>query len=159
MPRVTQGLEAVVRTHRISSPTDARMLAAGAWNACNVCHLDRSIAWTLSELERGWRKKIEAEPAWASAYGGLDRPVGQAWLAGKDPSMRLVAAQAYAASPLGRDALPLLTRALDDPIAVNRVFGTFAVERVRGRALAPEEFDVLDGPENRRRKIATLLGE
>jgi predicted CXXCH cytochrome family protein len=158
MPRWTQGLEEVVRTHRISSPTDVRMLAAGSANACNLCHLDRSVKWTTDELAKGWGKKIEPAAAWEKAYGGsLETPVGIAWLHGEDPSMRLVATQAYARSPLGKAALGELVKALDDRVAVNRVFATFAVGRVRGQPLTVEEFDVAAKPAVRAREVEALL--
>jgi hypothetical protein len=158
MPRATQGLEEVVRTHRISSPTELRMLAAGSANACNLCHLDRSIAWTLRELEQRWKKKIEPGPDWARAYGGsLDNPVGLAWLHGPDSSMRLVAAQAYSRTRLGRTFLADVIRGLGDPIPVNRVFGTFAVERIRGRTVSVSEFDATAPPAVRSKQIAAML--
>jgi hypothetical protein len=73
--------------------------------------------------------------------------------------MRLVAAQAYARSPLGlgKSVLPDLIRGLDDPIAVNRVFGTFAVERIRGRPIRPDEFDATAALAVRSRQIEALL--
>ncbi|MBL4844501.1 MAG: hypothetical protein JKY65_03150, partial [Planctomycetes bacterium] len=58
MPRIVQGLEAVLRTHQISTPGDVRMLAAGAPNACNLCHLDRSLEWTLATLKAGWGRSL-----------------------------------------------------------------------------------------------------
>jgi predicted CXXCH cytochrome family protein len=155
MPRISQGLEEVVRSHRISSPTDRRMLAAGAPNACNLCHLDRSISWTLDALAKGWGKRIEPETGWATTYGSLEAPAGKAWLASKDPFARNVASQAYARSPLGKAALPELLTTLEDPVPVNRVFGTFAVERVTGAPLG-ERYDVVAPPEVRHRQVEAL---
>jgi hypothetical protein len=71
--------------------------------------------------------------------------------------MRLVTTQAYARSPLGAAALPEIVRALDDPVAVNRVFAGFAIERIRGRALAAEEFDVSAPADVRRRQVDAIL--
>ena len=131
MPRVVQGLSDVVRTHRIGSPAPAADLEAGAPNACNLCHLDRSIAWTAGELARRWGRSAQIDPA---AYGGLDRPVGEAWLDSGDPQVRITAAAAYARSPrLGRAALPLLIGVLDDPVAYYRMRVLFAVEEIAGR--------------------------
>ncbi|HBP18010.1 MAG TPA: hypothetical protein DEA08_09480, partial [Planctomycetes bacterium] len=97
MPRIVQGLEAVVRTHRVSSPGDPRMIEAGAPNACNLCHLDRSIAWTASALELGWGRRVSPP---AAAYAGrLDAPVGQVWLASSTAIHRLGGADAYSRSP------------------------------------------------------------
>jgi hypothetical protein len=136
MPRISQGLEAVVRSHLISSPGDERMLAAGSLDACNLCHLDRGVRWTLDAIERRWGRRIEPAPAWAGAYpGGLDAPVGKVWLASPDHAVRLAATQAFARSPLGRGALPDLLDALEEPVPVNRVFAQLAVERVTGEPL------------------------
>jgi hypothetical protein len=155
MPRISQGLEETVRSHRISSPTDPRMLAKALPNACNLCHLDRSIAWTLAALERGWGRKVTPEPDWASAYGSLDAPVGKAWLGSSDHFVRLVASQAYSRSPLGKGALGALVGALEDPVPVNRVFATFAVERVSGAPLGAS-YDLVAPPDVRRAQVAAL---
>jgi hypothetical protein len=157
MPRVTQGLDSLVRTHRIGLPVETAMVAAGAANACNLCHLDKSIRWTLKELERGWRQRIEIDPAWAAVYGGsLDRPVGEAWLESENTAMRLVAAQSYARSPLGKNKLVELFRALNDPEPLNRLFATFAVEQVLGRKLSSDQINITAPPARRLRQIEAL---
>ena len=131
MPRIVQGLSDVVRTHHIQSPVPAADLAAGGLNACNLCHLDRSIGWTAGALARGWRREIAVD---AEAYGGLDRPVGEAWLDSGDPTVRVTAAAAYARSPrLGRAAVPLLLDVLDDPVAYDRMRVLFALQDILGR--------------------------
>jgi len=155
MPRIVQGLEAVVRTHHISAPGDPRMLGAGAPNACNLCHLDRSLRWTLDALAVGWGVERTPAPGWAAAYGGLDRPVGEAWLASDAPIVRLVAADAWSRAAPSR-ALPRLLPALDDPVAVNRMFALFAVERALGRRLTREEYDPLLPPAGRHRQLDAL---
>ncbi|HEU0031204.1 MAG TPA: cytochrome c3 family protein [Kofleriaceae bacterium] len=115
MPRVVLGIDRFVRTHRISSPTDPRMLAVAAPNACNLCHLDRSIRWTTDELRAGYEVRLDPRP-WAKAYGGdLDESVGIAWLASPQAAIRLVAAFAYARSSLARYVQPELARLRDDP--------------------------------------------
>lgn len=158
MPRYTQGLGGLVRTHRICLPVEKPMAAAASANACNLCHLDKSLDWTLRELEKGWNQ---------DAVGGDRRgappdratPLGLVWLRGADPGLRLLAAQSYAGSPLGKTVLPDLLRALDDPEPINRVFAEMAVGRVRGRKLGPGEYDVTAPPAERVRKIERLLAE
>jgi cytochrome c1 len=158
MPRIVQGLESVVRTHRISAPGDPRMLAAGAPNACNLCHLDRSIEWTAAALRLGWGRRVPVNPTWSKAYGGrTDAATGLAWLSSSVASHRLVAADAYARSPQGKTELGRLIRSLDDPMAVNRMFGLFAVERVLGRRLTEVEYSPTAPPETRRQQVAELL--
>src|SRR5262249_44875527 len=53
MPYTTYGLLKAVRGHEIGNP---RVLASGPGsgrpNACNLCHLDRSLGWTADHLAR-----------------------------------------------------------------------------------------------------------
>jgi predicted CXXCH cytochrome family protein len=53
MPKTSYALLSAVRSHRIESPSAASTLATGKPNACNLCHLDRSLAWTADRL-REW---------------------------------------------------------------------------------------------------------
>lgn len=157
MPKVVQGVSDFVRTHRIAAPGDARMLAVGAPNACNLCHLDRSIVWTAAELRRGWGVPIEPDPSWAEHYAGdLDGAVGEAWLASDVPAARIAAAAAYARTALGREALPSLLTLLDDPIAYYRMWTLFAVEDILGRRLAADEYDPMAEPGHRREQAQHL---
>jgi predicted CXXCH cytochrome family protein len=155
MPPVVLGIDRHVRTHRISSPTDRAMLAAAAPNACNLCHLDRSIRWTLDELRASY--EVRLDPRTWDAYGELDASVGEVWLASKEPAIRLVAAAAYARAPLlGRAALPELLRLLDDPRPYVRAWGLFAVEDVLARELPITEYDPRAPAALRRRQLAKL---
>lgn len=153
MPRIVQGLSDVVRTHHIQSPAPAADLAAGGLNACNLCHLDRSIAWTAGELARRWGRQLAIDPA---GYGGLDRPVGEAWLDSGDPQVRITAAAAWARAPrLGRAAIPLMLDVLDDPVAYDRMRILFALEAIAGRrALAA--YDPTAPPAVRAAQLARL---
>ena len=40
-----------MRSHTIDSPNVETTVATGRPNACNVCHLDQTLAWTASRLE------------------------------------------------------------------------------------------------------------
>jgi hypothetical protein len=128
MPRVVMGIERYVRTHRISSPTNAKLYAEAAPNACNLCHLDRTIEWTLAELRDGWDVKIA--PA-TGAYG--DENVGDVWLASKSPAIRLIAMHAYARSPLGTFVRAQIAKSLTDPDAYVRAWARFALEDIDRR--------------------------
>jgi hypothetical protein len=130
MPRIVMGIDRYVRTHRISSPTTPQLLAEGSPNACNLCHLDRPIEWTLDELDRGWETKL-AKRVSTKAYG-RDTAVGEAWLASKSPAIRLVATQAYARSPkLAAFVMSQLQKGLEDPLAYVRAWTTFALSELR----------------------------
>jgi predicted CXXCH cytochrome family protein len=137
MPRVVMGLDRYVRTHRISSPTDPRILGDAGPNACNLCHLDRSIGWTLAALAQGHDVRIALPRTAARAYHDLDEAVGEVWLADARPALRVLAAHAYARRPsLGRAALPLIARGLVDRLAYVRAWTLTAIEDLTGRRFA-----------------------
>jgi len=50
MPFTTYGLLKTIRSHQISSPSVQSTLATGRPNACNLCHLDKTLAWTAQYL-------------------------------------------------------------------------------------------------------------
>ncbi len=51
MPHTTWGLLKAIRSHQIDSPTVTSSLQTGRPNACNLCHLDKTLAWTSDHLE------------------------------------------------------------------------------------------------------------
>lgn len=51
-PYTTTGLLKAIRSHEISSPDVAATVATGRPNACNICHLDRTLAWSAEHLEQ-----------------------------------------------------------------------------------------------------------
>jgi hypothetical protein len=60
MPRTTYGLLRAMRSHQVSSPTVQESVAHGRPNACNLCHLDKTLAWTAQKL-RLWYQQPEPE--------------------------------------------------------------------------------------------------
>jgi hypothetical protein len=154
LPRLVQGLTTYVRSHRISSPTDPRMLAVGAPNACNLCHLDRSIAWTAAALAALGQGDRRPAPDWAAAYGGdLDYAVGLAWLRHPEDYVRMTAAAAFARAG-DPAALPALVAGLDDVRANTRMWMVFAIEALVGRRLTRAEYDPLAPPALRARQAS-----
>ena len=126
MPRLVMGIDRYVRTHRISSPTNRALLADGAPNACNLCHLDRSLGWTIAELREGWDVQL---PIAADD----DEALGTRWLASKSPAIRLIAAHAYARSPLGRYALAAIAKGLADKLPYVRAWTQLAIDDIKSR--------------------------
>jgi hypothetical protein len=120
MPRINEGIEDVVRTHTIYSPTRADMIEANHPNACNLCHADKPIDWTLRTLKTWYGATYQDQKITAN-YPQRDKPVGLGWLDSTNEAVRLVAAEAMTRN---RDfwALPLLLGALDDPYLANRQF-------------------------------------
>lgn len=62
MPHTTYGVLKAIRSHQISSPRVADDLATGRPNACNLCHLDKTLVWTASNLEK-WYRQPSASPS------------------------------------------------------------------------------------------------
>jgi hypothetical protein len=153
MPRIVAGLDTVVRSHRISSPVDGRMLGSDVPNACNLCHLDRPLAWTLRALEQGWGYQAPAEVQ--RAIGEHADAAGETWLRSTNKFVRAAAAEAYARSPRIEDRTPML-QSLTDEQAFNRTIGLIAVERAVGRRIPGEEYDLLAPHETRARQVSEL---
>jgi cytochrome c552/cytochrome c554/c'-like protein len=55
MPYTTYGLLKTIRSHQISNPSVKATLETGRPNACNLCHLDKTLAWTAEYLEQWYR--------------------------------------------------------------------------------------------------------
>jgi hypothetical protein len=155
MPKIVMGIDRYVRTHRIGSPTDPTILGDAGPNACNLCHLDRSIRWTTSELARGWDVRLDAS-RWKRAYRDLDAPVGDLWLASSQPAFRLIAAHAYARSPLAKFALDKLLAGLDDKLAYVRTWTLFAIEDALVRSVPTTEYDPRADAATRARQVSAL---
>jgi hypothetical protein len=50
MPYTTYGLLKAIRSHEVSSPSVQESLETGRPNACNQCHLDKTLGWTAEHL-------------------------------------------------------------------------------------------------------------
>lgn len=73
----------------------------------------------------------------------------------QQPIVRLIASDALARNQ-GELALPQLLDLLQDPYAVNRIFGLFAVEKVLNRKLSAAEYDPL-APHDQRDEMVKRL--
>jgi len=101
MPRISEGLQDIVRSHRITKPTDSKMIEANQPNACNLCHLDQPIDWTIRHL-RSW---YGSEHSYADFeldrnYPQRNQAVGLSWLESKHEPTRMVGADALAQKEL-----------------------------------------------------------
>jgi nitrate/TMAO reductase-like tetraheme cytochrome c subunit len=52
MPRTSYGLLKSMASHKISVPSVSETSVVGRPNACNLCHLDKSLGWTAAQLKR-----------------------------------------------------------------------------------------------------------
>lgn len=157
MPRIVQSFAVYNRSHRISSPSEPEILATGMPNACNLCHLDRSLAWTRDQLRQRWGADVRLSPALAPLFGAdFDRPAGPAWLRHPFGMTRTVVAGAYARSEQGIDALPALLTHLQENNAYLRLRFLMAIETITGRQIADEEYSLLASPAVRQAQLADL---
>lgn len=154
MPRINEGLEDAVRTHMIYSPTRADMIEANHPNACNLCHTDRPIDWTLGYLQQ-WYGATYDERKIAGKYPDRARSVALNWLKSDNTAVRLVAVEALTR---GRDsqALPQLLDALDDPYLLNRQFAYKGLQEMLHVRLADFGYRFYMTSEERRGPLAEL---
>jgi len=118
MPFTSYALFKGIRSHRIDSPSAARSAATGRPNACNLCHLDRSLRWTAEHLGN-WYGKVETVPA----GDGLSASLSD--LVAGDAAKRAVLAWAFGRPEAHRASqndwqAAYLAELLDDPYAAVR---------------------------------------
>ncbi|CAN5840199.1 hypothetical protein BH11MYX3_BH11MYX3_43120 [soil metagenome] len=69
MPKKNMGLDyALVRYHRIGSPTDARRVQNDRPLECALCHADKSVDALVSTMESWWKKRYD-RAALSTLYG------------------------------------------------------------------------------------------
>lgn len=98
MPYTTYGLLKAERSHQISSPTVSASIETGRPNACNLCHLDKTLGWTSVYLEQWYgtpkaRLDQDQQATAASLLWLLRGDAGQralvAWSMGWQPAQRI----------------------------------------------------------------------
>ncbi|MCB9568996.1 MAG: C cytochrome precursor [Myxococcales bacterium] len=154
MPHTSYGLLKAVRSHRIDSPSVAGSLASRRPIACNLCHLDRTLAWT-AETMRAWygqpmpsldveRRRV-SEALALLLRGDAGQRALIAWSMGWGP--------AQAASDI-RWIAPYLTFTLNDPYDAVRQVGARSLRTLPG--FDAFDFDPL-GPEGERIERASEI--
>jgi len=148
MPRVVYGVMAVHTTHDITIPSPQLTVTNAVPNACNQCHLDRSVNWAINESKRLWPARYAAaEPGKDTQF---DLPEGPRSLFAGDALARALAAEAMSgggpAKPDPQWAGPFLVEAFGDNYPVVRYFAA------NGLASGPWKYpkpDYLAKPEAR----------
>ncbi|NQZ98353.1 MAG: C cytochrome precursor [Myxococcales bacterium] len=97
MPHTAWGLHKATRSHAVSSPDVSATLATGRPNACNLCHLDKSLGWTATHLERLYeipkpvltdvRQRVAGGVVWALSGDAAQRAI-VAWHMGWAPAQQ-----------------------------------------------------------------------
>jgi predicted CXXCH cytochrome family protein len=154
MPRINEGIEAVVRTHMIYAPNRADMIEANHPNACNLCHTDRPIDWTIGYLKQ-WYGTTYDDRQIATHYKDRTGAAALGWLKSDNAAVRLVAADALTRAHDAR-AMPQLLRALDDTHLVNRQFASMGVEKMLGVHLADFGYRFYQNGDERRKSLSKI---
>lgn len=128
MPHTTYGLVKAIRSHEIDSPDVSTSLVTGRPNACNLCHLDKTLSWTNDHLVDWYGKQ---HVAMNSTYQSTSAAL--IWLLAGDAGQRAIIAWHAGWEPAkvasGSDWLaPFLAELLNDDYAV--------VRNLAGKALA-----------------------
>ena len=95
MPYTTYGLLKAIRSHQINSPTVSDSLRTGRPNACNQCHLDRTLDWAATHLEEWYQipkpslsadqRSVAASLLWLLSGDAGQRAL-MAWSLGWEPA-------------------------------------------------------------------------
>lgn len=115
MPHSNYALLKAVRTHTIDSPNITESLEHGRPNACNLCHLDKTLEWTGRLLESWYDISANAR----DGYVYSERAAAADWLLSGDAAQRgLIAATMARAEPQANSGTtwmaPLVAQLLED---------------------------------------------
>ena len=121
MPHTSYALFTAIRIHRIKSPEVLPVEHANQPNACNLCHLDKSLDWTSNWMQEWFGHKppqLDTEERELSA--------GVLWMMRGDAALRAITAWHTGWGPSqeatgGSDwSVPLLARLLEDSYSAIR---------------------------------------
>lgn len=148
MPLTTYGITKAIRSHQISSPSVKASLDTGRPNACNQCHLDKTLQWVADSLKS--RYGIASPP-----LAEDDKRVAASvnWILKGDAGQRAILAWSYgwddarAASGPHWQA-PFLAQLLDDRYDAVRLVAWRSLKKSEGfRDFA---YDFVGSQEHRR---------
>ncbi|HKQ39317.1 MAG TPA: multiheme c-type cytochrome [Verrucomicrobiae bacterium] len=140
MPHTSYGLLKAIRSHTVTSPSVVSTLETGRPNACNLCHLDKSLAWTQDRLHAWYGITSTNLPPDES-----DTPASLLWLLRGDAGQRALIAWhmgwTNALDASGRDWLtPYLAYTLTDTYSVVRYIGQRSLKRLPGFEKLPYDY-------------------
>jgi len=149
MPFTTYGLLKAIRSHQIDSPSVSKTLETGRPNACNLCHLDKTLEWTADALSKWFGTPApslsrEHRRVSLAVLDALRGDAGQraliAWSMGWQDAQRASGSDWMA---------PLLAQLLADRYAAVRYIAYRSLKRLPG--FASFEFDFTAGPQQQER--------
>ena len=154
MPKINEGLQDMVRTHRIFSPTEPSMIEANQPNACNMCHVEQGIDWTLKHLKDWYGQEYDSAKI-ASVYSDQPASVAHGWTRSEHPATRLVASDVLVKAR-ARWALSTLVEQLDDSHLTNRQLLQRWLEEWLGTDLAKLGYRAHQMPHERQTSLTAV---
>jgi len=155
MPHTSYGLMKATRSHQISSPSVAASVTTGRPNACNQCHLDKTLQWTANRLDQWYgitppplnadQRTYAASVLWA-LRGDAGQRALMAWSFGWEPAQQASGVDWMA---------PLVAELMNDPYDAVRHIATRSLHSMENFQQFP--FDFLAPQEDRLAAIDELL--
>ncbi len=147
MPYTTYGILKAIRSHQIDTPTVQASLQTGRPNACNQCHLDKTLDWAASHLEEWYgvpKPKLSREERSVAA--------SLLWLLRGDAGQRALMAWSLgwdsARQASGSDWMPPhLGQLLEDPYDAVRFIAARSLRR--SEAFADWNYEFFGAPQVR----------
>ena len=141
MPHTSYALLTAMRSHRIDSPNVTSSLQHGRPNACNLCHIDKTLQWSAQHLQQWYQ-----QPELTFTADQQGTAASLLWLLTGDAMQRALAAWHLGWSPAieaGSDdwQSSFLALLLDDPYPAVRLVAYQSLRQLPG--LSDFEFDYL----------------
>lgn len=157
MPRTTYALFRAIRSHQITSPNLAGSARFGVPNACNLCHLDQTLAWTQQHLGDWYR--VQSEPLTAEQQRVA---ASLLWLLKGHAAQRAITAWHFGWPPAqqvsGADWLaPFQARLLTDPYGVVRYISARSLRTLPG--FKGFEYDFLATETELQQQVRRAVGQ
>jgi predicted CXXCH cytochrome family protein len=156
MPHTTYGVLKAIRSHQVSSPKVADQIATGRPNACNLCHLDKSLVWTADHLASWYglsppdlsvEQSEVADAVRLALAGDAGQRALMAWHLSWEPAVN-VSRKSWIP--------PVLAQLLDDPYGAVRCVAERSMKQV-APSLLPADYDYTVTPGSRGPVEASVL--
>lgn len=156
MPRVVYGIMSVHRTHDITVPDPQLTATQAVPNACNQCHLDKSVNWSIAQTKHLWPQRFaNSEPSRDEQFNIAE---GARALFAGDALTRALTAEAMSGGdgtvkPDTKWAAPFLVEAFADNYPIVRFFAAqgLAVAHISNSHLSKPDY--LATPEARQQSL------
>ncbi|HEV2095130.1 MAG TPA: multiheme c-type cytochrome [Chthoniobacterales bacterium] len=154
MPHTTFGLLHAMRSHQVSTPNVQESVTHGRPNACSLCHLDKTLAWTAGKLHEWYNQPV---PSLSDDDSRIS--AGTQWIMKGDAAQRVIVLWGMSWEPAqraaGKDWLyPFLIYGLSDPYAAVRFVSWKSLQTLPG--LADFSFTFTADEKTRNESIAAV---